>query len=78
MFIDETSQLARIVRGLHFGSRQYSWAGGSKDDSALSEVAIAKMEGYTNDEIADRLGVKTRTIERKLRIIREIWSAHSD
>ena len=45
------------------------------DDDTLHRVAVAKMEGYTNDEIADQLGVKTRTIERKLRIIREIWSA---
>lgn len=44
------------------------------DDETLQGVAIAKMEGYTNDEIAERIGVKTRTIERKLRIIREIWS----
>lgn len=43
-------------------------------DDALRMVAIAKMEGYTNDEIAADLGVKTRTVERKLRIIREIWS----
>ncbi len=36
---------------------------------------VAKMEGYRNDEIAERLGVKTRTVERKLRIIRKIWSS---
>ena len=44
------------------------------DDEVLRRVALAKMEGYTNDEIATQLGVKTRTIERKLRVIREIWS----
>lgn len=41
------------------------------DDDVLRQVAIAKMEGYTNDEIAEQLGVKTRTIERKLKLIRE-------
>ena len=41
------------------------------DDEVLRKIAIAKMEGYTNDEIADTLGVKTRTIERKLKLIRE-------
>lgn len=45
------------------------------DDETLQTVAVAKMEGYTNDEIAEQLGVKTRTVERKLRIIREIWSS---
>jgi DNA-directed RNA polymerase specialized sigma24 family protein len=44
------------------------------DDETLRTVAVAKMEGYSNDEIAQRLGVKTRTVERKLNLIREIWS----
>ncbi len=44
------------------------------DDETLRTVAVAKMEGYSNDEIAERLGVKTRTVERKLNLIREIWS----
>ncbi len=43
-------------------------------DDTLRNVAIAKMEGYTNNEIAGQLGVKVRTIERKLGIIREMWS----
>ena len=43
-------------------------------DETLEKVAIAKLEGFTNDEIAEQLGVRTRTVERKLRIIREIWS----
>ena len=40
----------------------------------LRAVAIAKMEGRTNSEIAQRMGVETRTIERKLRAIRELWT----
>jgi len=31
------------------------------------------MEGCTNEELAARLDVAPRTIERKLRIIRGIW-----
>jgi DNA-directed RNA polymerase specialized sigma24 family protein len=42
----------------------------------LQEIAIMKLEGYKNDEIAERLGVLTRTVERKLRIIRRKWSAN--
>lgn len=43
-------------------------------DETLERIALAKLEGYTNDEIAEQLGVRTRTVERKLRIIREIWA----
>jgi DNA-directed RNA polymerase specialized sigma24 family protein len=40
----------------------------------LRSVALWKMEGYTNGEIAARLGCVEKTVERKLRIIRNIWS----
>jgi DNA-directed RNA polymerase specialized sigma24 family protein len=40
----------------------------------LRDIAVAKLDGFTNDEIAERLGVQTRTVERKLRTIRELWS----
>lgn len=43
------------------------------DDVTLREIAEAKFEGYSNDEIADRLGKNVRTIERKLALIRDIW-----
>jgi DNA-directed RNA polymerase specialized sigma24 family protein len=39
----------------------------------LRSVAIWKMEGHTNEEIAPLLGVVTRTVERKLRVIRGLW-----
>lgn len=44
------------------------------DDETLKAVALDKMEGYTNEEIADRLGCVPRTIERKLRVIRSLWA----
>jgi DNA-directed RNA polymerase specialized sigma24 family protein len=43
------------------------------DDDELESIALWKMEGYTNDEIAARLDCAPRTIERKLRLIRCIW-----
>jgi RNA polymerase sigma factor (sigma-70 family) len=43
------------------------------DDPNLAALAVAKMEGYTNDEIAERLGCSVRTIERRLRLIRKKW-----
>lgn len=42
-------------------------------DSTLQSVAIWKMEGLTNDEIATQLGCSRRTVARKLDSIRTIW-----
>lgn len=44
-------------------------------EEMLRTIALAKLEGYGNQEIADRLGVAPRTVERKLQWIREIWEA---
>jgi RNA polymerase sigma factor (sigma-70 family) len=44
------------------------------DDKTLRQIAIWKLEGYTNDEIARKLNLTTRSIERKLQRIREKWS----
>jgi DNA-directed RNA polymerase specialized sigma24 family protein len=46
----------------------------SLGDDSLRRVAVAKMEGYTNREIAERLGCIEQTVERKLRSIRRIWT----
>lgn len=43
-------------------------------DDSLRDVARAKMNGDTNEEIAARMNVTVRTIERKLRLIREQWA----
>jgi DNA-directed RNA polymerase specialized sigma24 family protein len=39
----------------------------------LRSVALRKMEGFTNAEIAEILGCVEGTVERKLRVIRSIW-----
>lgn len=44
-------------------------------DEDLAAMAIAKLEGYTNQEIADRLQCSVRTVERRLRLIRDLWRA---
>src|SRR5205085_11610217 len=46
---------------------------GRLNDAALQSLALLKMEGYTNGELAARLGCGQRTIERKLRLIRTLW-----
>jgi len=43
------------------------------DESQLRQVAILKMEGFTNEEIAKIIGRSTSTVERKLASIRELW-----
>jgi DNA-directed RNA polymerase specialized sigma24 family protein len=47
-------------------------------DETLHQVALWKMEGFTNAEIARRLGCVEHTVGRKLRSIREIWSASAE
>ncbi len=43
------------------------------EDVELEATALAKMEGSTNGEIAQRLGCSKRTVVRRLRLIRAIW-----
>ena len=40
----------------------------------LRQVALWKLEGWKNKEIAQKLGCIPETVERKLRGIREIWA----
>ena len=42
-------------------------------DADLQSLALAKMEGYRNEEIAGQLGCSVRTVERRLRLIRAKW-----
>ncbi len=42
-------------------------------DAELRSVAVWKMEGYTNEELAAKLGRSRATVERKLGLIRGIW-----
>jgi hypothetical protein len=43
-------------------------------DATLRSVALWKMEGFTNEEIATKLGCAGRTVERKLKVIRDLWT----
>lgn len=40
----------------------------------LRSVAVDKLQGRTNAEIASRLEVSERTVERKVRLIRDVWA----
>jgi RNA polymerase sigma factor (sigma-70 family) len=43
-------------------------------EESLRQVAVWKMEGFTNDEVAAKLDCSRRTVARKLEMIRIIWS----
>ena len=45
----------------------------SLEDEELVQLATWEMEGFSNDEIAKKVGRATRTVERKPQLIRKIW-----
>jgi RNA polymerase sigma factor (sigma-70 family) len=46
-------------------------------DDTLKAIALLRVEGYTVDEIAQRVGCAKRSVERRLTLIRKTWSHHS-
>ena len=44
---------------------------GHLGDGQLREIAVGKLEGFSNGELAERLDCSERTIERRLHLIRE-------
>jgi DNA-directed RNA polymerase specialized sigma24 family protein len=48
---------------------------GRLGDPQLQSIALWKVEGHTNEEIAGRLGCVERSVERKLHRIRQMWEA---
>lgn len=42
-------------------------------NDVLRAIAVGRMEGRTNPEIARRLGCALSTVERKLQVIRVLW-----
>ena len=45
------------------------------EDDTLRKIALWKMEGWTGQEIAEKLGITRRCVERKLERIRERWKS---
>jgi RNA polymerase sigma factor (sigma-70 family) len=46
-------------------------------DDQLRQIAIMRMDGFLVDEIAERLEVSKRAVERRLQLIRKTWSEAS-
>lgn len=42
-------------------------------DDQLRQIAVWKLENYSNAEIAGKIGKSDATVERKLKLIRELW-----
>lgn len=55
-------------------AEQYEILIRSLDNKELMQLATWKMEGFTNEEIAAKIGKSQRTVERKLNLIRKIWT----
>ncbi len=51
---------------------------GMLEDARLKRIALLRLDGFTYDEIADQLGVATRTVSRKMDLIRDIWGVSED
>ena len=47
---------------------------GKLEDPVLSGIALMKLEGLTNPQIAKSLDLSVATIERKLQVIRHLWA----
>lgn len=45
----------------------------SLSDETLREIALMKLEGCENQEIADRLKIHVRSVQRKLKLIESQW-----
>jgi RNA polymerase sigma factor (sigma-70 family) len=39
----------------------------------LKSIALQKLEGLSSEEIAARIGISSRSVDRKLELIRQIW-----
>jgi DNA-directed RNA polymerase specialized sigma24 family protein len=63
------SPTPETIDGLAAGIRERWEALG---DENLGRIALDKLQGYTNLEIAERTGIALRSVERKLQLIKSI------
>ena len=50
----------------------------SLSDPELRQIALGRLEGKTNAQIAESIDRSERTVERRVRLIRSQWSAQFD
>ena len=68
---DPTPEFAAMV------AEEYERLLDSLGDEGLRQVALWKMDGFSIDEIAEKLGCARRTVARRLELIRKTWMAES-
>ncbi|MCG8653603.1 MAG: ECF-type sigma factor [Pirellulales bacterium] len=47
-------------------------------DEQLRQIAVMRMDGYLVDEIAEKLELSKRAVERRLQLIRRTWTEEVD
>jgi DNA-directed RNA polymerase specialized sigma24 family protein len=47
-------------------------------DDQLRQIAVMRMDGYLVDEIAEKLQLSKRAVERRLQLIRRTWSERAE
>lgn len=52
---------------------QLDWLLNKLPDPELREIAVCKLEGYSNEDISGRLKCSRRTVTRRLTVIRRTW-----
>ena len=45
----------------------------SLGEQELKDIAVFKLEGFTNQDIAAKVGCSERTVKRRIAVIRRIW-----
>ncbi|MEM6691887.1 MAG: ECF-type sigma factor, partial [Planctomycetota bacterium] len=45
------------------------------EDPVLETVALLRLEGYAVAEIAEKVGCAKRSVERRLNLIRQVWTS---
>lgn len=48
------------------------------EDEQLKQIAVMRMDGFLVDEIAARLELSKRAVERRLQLIRRTWTEQAD
>lgn len=67
---DEVCRLISRAQPSGEGIQNDSWR---MTDDLQRGIAQLRLEGFSNQEIAQKLNISLRTVERKLGLIREAW-----